>query len=162
MEHTKHIWRASILLILIAVGAVVGRHFLVPESFGEQGFYRNDSLAEYKALPVRHGDADSCLSCHKTECDAIKGGKHATVSCQGCHNILSAHAKDNAKIADAPVDKTPSACLLCHGRLRARPETFPQIDAMEHLIKNGVISKGEAIPDEACITCHDVHNPGNK
>ncbi len=162
MEHTKHLWRAVLILLIGLILAVVGRHFLIPKSFGERGFYRFDSVAEYASKPVEHGDANSCSSCHQPVCETAKGGKHATVACQGCHGALSTHVKNNAKFANATVDKSPEMCLLCHEKLRARPEAFPQIDVMEHLVGNSVISKGEAIPEEVCVTCHDVHNPGMK
>ena len=162
MEHTKHIWRAVFLLIGIAVCSITGRHFLVPKSFGLQGFYRNDSLGEYMAKPVIHGGDDSCRSCHQPIFDAKLGGKHATNRCEGCHGPLAKHVKDNAKIANAVVDKSSDICLRCHEKLVARPENFPQIDIKEHLVGNGVIAAGEPIPAESCIVCHDVHSPGVK
>lgn len=162
MEHTKHIWRAALILVVILIAAIIGRHFMIPKSFGGHGFYRFDSVAEHMAKPVVHGNVDSCQPCHAKECDTVKAGKHATNSCQNCHGPLSSHVKDNAKIADATIDKSPKVCLNCHQKLRARPESFPQIDVMDHLASNGAISKGEAIPDEVCVTCHDTHNPGLK
>ncbi len=49
MENTKHIWRAVILLLILLVAVVLGRQFLIPESFGEMGFYRGKALEEFMA-----------------------------------------------------------------------------------------------------------------
>jgi hypothetical protein len=160
MEHTKHIWRAVLLLVLVAIAAIVGRHFMVPASFGDKGFYRYDSLAEFMSKPVIHGDVDSCRSCHQAAFDTEKKGKHTSVSCEVCHGPLAAHARDNAKFADAQIDRSHNLCLKCHQKLRAKPEKYPQIEATEHLVKNGAISEGEPIPEGACIACHDPHSPG--
>jgi hypothetical protein len=160
MEHTKHIWRAVLLLLLLGLSAVAGRHFLIPPSFGTQGFYRYDSLAEYMAKPVIHGPANACRECHQPIVESEIKGKHASQSCEGCHAPLSVHVADNKKIADMPSKGSNEWCANCHGKLRARPQTFPQIDVTEHLVKNGVISAGDPIPKNACTTCHDVHSPG--
>lgn len=158
MEHTKHIWRAVLILIVAAVGGISARHFLVPKSFGQAGFYRYDSLAEYMSKPLVHGAADACNACHQPIVDAKASGKHAGLSCEGCHGPLADHVKGNAKSADAVVNRSNDLCLLCHEKLLARPKTHPQIDPTEHLIANGVISPGEPIIEEACIVCHDVHS----
>lgn len=159
MEHTKHIWRAVFLLIGAVIVAVVARHFMIPRSFGDKGFYRYDSLGEHRSKPPIHGAVDACGACHQPAFDAKKTGKHVSVSCEVCHGPLSDHVKDNAKIAKAPVDKSYTLCLRCHEKLKARPETFPQVEPTEHLIAEGAIATGEPIPEEACIACHDVHSP---
>lgn len=161
MEHTKHIWRAVLILIAAAIGGICFQHFMVPESFGETGFYRHDSLAEYMAQPLVHGDTGSCAACHQKNADTKAAGSHAGLSCEPCHAPLSAHVQDNAKYADMPLNKSKDLCLNCHLKLRARPEKHPQIDPVEHLVAQGVISAGEPVPDEACISCHDPHSPKN-
>jgi len=161
MEHTKHMWRAVLVLIVIAVAAVVARHFLIPESFGAQGFYRFDSLGEYMAKPAVHGDVAACHTCHQPVYDIAQTGKHATVSCEVCHGPLSAHVKDTEKSADALINRSNGTCVQCHEKLRARPEEFPQLELTEHLESSGVISPGEPIPEEVCIACHDAHNPAS-
>ena len=117
-------------------------------------------IADFEAKPVIHGGADSCLPCHQKEVDGAKKGKHATNACEGCHGPVTAHVKDNAKFANATVDKSMDLCTRCHEKLQARPKEFPQIVPGEHLVKVGAISAGEAIPKDACLTCHDAHSPG--
>lgn len=65
MGHTKHLWRAVLLLIMLGGGSIVGRHFLIPQSFGESGFYRYDSLYDYMKQPISHGGNASCTPCHE-------------------------------------------------------------------------------------------------
>ncbi|MBI4559957.1 MAG: cytochrome C [Candidatus Hydrogenedentes bacterium] len=159
MEHTKHLWRVLFILLLVAVAVVVGRHFVIPPSFGLQGFYRYDSLAEYAAKPVMHGGSASCAACHQDIAQQREQGKHQTVSCEVCHAPLALHAKEGAKTADMPLNRSVGLCAYCHQALKARPATMPQIDLREHLTKLEVITAKDDIPEGACVTCHDVHNP---
>lgn len=159
MTHTKHLWRAAILLILVSVGGIVGRHFLVPPTFGATGFYRADSLKDHMSKPVIHGTRTSCNACHQDIAQTALAGKHATLSCETCHAPESKHVKDDAKIADMPSSKTGAQCALCHAQLRARPKTQHQIEFDKHLVKLEVAQPGEAIPEDVCYTCHDPHSP---
>lgn len=161
MEHTKHLWRAMLILLLVGAGVVVGRQFLIPKSFGEAGHYRYDSLEEYRALPARHGGSESCRACHKDDqFKAEEQGKHAAVSCEACHGPLSFHAADGKKIADAPKNATWKQCLICHERLPSRPKNHPQITIQEHFEKQEVPLKDpNKVPDKVCFKCHDPHSP---
>lgn len=159
MEHTKHLWRAGLILLAVTVVAIVGRHFLIPSSFGDHGFYRYDSLGEFMAKPAIHGGAQSCEPCHADQAKARKEGKHASVSCEICHAPAAKHAEGDVKVADMPVDRSYILCAYCHRTLRARPESMPQVDPVKHLMEMEVIAKGEAIPEGACGACHDVHSP---
>lgn len=157
MEHTKHIWRAGILLFLFLFAAVIARHFMIPESFGREGHYRYASLTEFMAQPLVHGSRTSCAQCHEKEYDAQKEGPHAPVSCAGCHAPLSLHAKGEEKIADMPSNRSYRGCIVCHQKLRARPQSIKQIVPRKHLEDVGVLEPGEKIPDGACLVCHNPH-----
>ncbi|MBI5093674.1 MAG: hypothetical protein HZB26_14675 [Candidatus Hydrogenedentes bacterium] len=159
MDHTKHLWRVVLILVLAGAGAIIGRHFLIPKSFGEQGFYRYDSLGDYMTQPVRHGGDAACAACHKDRADAKAGGKHATVSCESCHAPMASHATTEAKTADMPKNRDMTLCLWCHQKLRARPETMPQIEISEHL---AALDPEDAKKADVCFNCHDVHNPSMK
>ena len=156
MEHTKHIWRAAILLVVVLVGVVVVRHFLVPASFGEMGFYRGDALYEFMDKAPEHGGQAACAECHDDIADDKAGGAHARVQCEVCHATLTTHIRDDDKYADMAVNRSWQLCAYCHRRLVARPNWMPQIDLAEHL----ELAPGAAIPEEACLECHDmIHNP---
>jgi len=167
MEHTKHIWRAVIILVAFMLIAVIGRSFIVPESFGVQGHFRFDSIQEYMDKPVIHGINKQCRKCHKEEYTEHKKGKHAPVLCETCHGPLAAHADDEEKTGDALISKkTRSAdlCALCHQKLEARPRDFPQLDFLDH-VNEPMIDAGlpplEKYSKRSCFRdCHtDTHSP---
>ncbi len=163
MEHTKHIWRAALIFLAIAVGGIVFRHFAKPESWGEEGFYRHDSLKEHMAKEPRHAeDLADCQACHKEQYKTRSEGPHATVSCEVCHEPLSKHATKNAetgeleKTADMYIDKDRALCENCHRQLRARPDTMPQIDPVEHLLEQAGIERHDPVAADVCFECHDL------
>lgn len=157
MEHTKHIWRAALLLLLFLFAAVIVRHFMIPESFGLEGHYRYNSLIEFMGKPMVHGSRTSCAECHEDQQEAHDDGPHASVTCSVCHGPVSRHAKGGEKIADMPANRSYRNCINCHQKLRARPQAVPQINAQEHLEGLGVLDSGEEIPDRSCLVCHDPH-----
>lgn len=158
MENTKHLWRAGILLLLLLIGGLVARHLLVPESFGEMGYYRYAALFEFMEREPRHGSPGACGDCHDEIAEAKATGAHAVVQCEVCHNTLSTHVKDDEKIADMVIDRSYRLCARCHQQLKARPAGMVQINLAEHL----ELEPEQAIPPEACVECHDadaIHSP---
>ncbi len=159
MQHTKHLWRAGLLVISMAFALLFGRHFAVPASFGDEGYYRADSRLELMAMPRVHGAPGDCTRCHEKQQAAHASGKHAKVSCEVCHAPLTDHVAADKKIADMPANPTYQLCLLCHLKLAARPAAFPQIVLQDHLVEVGAIEAGEPIPPRACVPCHENHKP---
>lgn len=158
MEHSKHIWRLSILLILLLNVGILARHFLMPESFGDAGFYRYDALTELTSLAPHHGAVDACTECHEEQADAKAKGNHREVQCEACHNTLSSHVRDGEMYTEMTINRSYRLCANCHEKLLARPETIPQIILAEHL----ELEASQAIAEEACLECHDsqeIHSP---
>src|SRR3990172_5883972 len=114
MEHTKHIWRAVLILAFFAIVGFTGRHFLIPPSFGEVRFYRYDSLRDFMRQPVRHGGSASCAACHQDTMTTKAEGRHAGVSCEVCHAPLAVHVQGEEKIGPMPVNRSHELCALCH------------------------------------------------
>lgn len=154
MEHSKHIFRVAILVILVLVAFHIVRTLFTPGSFGRYGRYRADNVVEQMERPVRHGESASCSQCHDEKMAQLREGSHSTVQCESCHAPLPTHIKDNEKIAPMPQNRSFAFCLRCHERLEARPSGFPQIDVQEHLQKASM----EMSPD-VCVSCHDPHSP---
>lgn len=154
MEHAKHIMRAVLLLVVIAVLFVLVRHFAVPESFGMYGHYRFASVADHEARELRHGAPGTCLECHDEESEAVSGGSHASVSCEVCHAPLATHVEAGEHIASMPVHRSDSLCAVCHERLAARPVEFPQVVLVDHAIEHG-----GPMSESTCLECHNAHNP---
>lgn len=154
--HTKHVFRAAILLIAVVTLLVLGRSFFVPDTWGEFGWYRGAAVDEHRARPIRHLGDRTCAMCHDNEAGDHAEGVHATVSCELCHGpvVLHADLEEGEKIADIPVRRTRELCELCHRQLAARPAGFAQVDVREHVTDMG----GELTAD-ACFDCHDPHSP---
>lgn len=150
MRHTKHLWRAALLLLLLPVGYVIFRHEMMPPSFGLAGYYRYNSVLEFASQNVVHPPSSSCAECHREEYETHRKMNHKTVACTNCHAPVRVHAMNGKKVADSPVDRSATACMLCHNRLRARPSEFPAIDMAEHL-------EGDLSDPEACLECHEAH-----
>ncbi len=154
MEHSKHIIRAVLLLVLITMAFVLVRNFAIPASFGKYGHYRPDSVREYADSPTRHGGPDGCIACHDEQGATLSAGGHSSVSCEVCHAPLADHVEDDAKVADMPVNRSVDLCAWCHQRLVARPKDFPQVVLLDH------VAEADAdMHDEVCLDCHDAHNP---
>lgn len=154
MEHTKHIIRAVLILVVAAVVFVFARHFLYPASFGEHGQFRFDSVAEHASPAPRHGFPGACLDCHDEQGAALSEGKHGSVDCEVCHATLSSHVKEDKRVAAMRVNGSVEMCGWCHERLAARPVNHPQVVIDEH-----VKEKGEVMREKVCLECHDAHNP---
>ncbi|MHC4141559.1 MAG: cytochrome C [Planctomycetota bacterium] len=155
MEHSKHIIRAVLLLILIAVVFVVVRHFLIPRSFGDYGHYRSDSIAEIAARPLAHGGPQACVECHAEDTEWVLAEEHGSVACEVCHAPLVTHVVGGEKIADMRVRRTTELCAWCHQRLAARPATFPQVNLVEHVTQREV-----EFTEDVCWSCHEIaHDP---
>ena len=161
MEHTKHIVRAVLLLVVIVLTLIVVRHFAIPKSYGLHGAYRYDSVGEFAAQSPVHGATDACVDCHEEQAEARSQGKqsdneigHSAVSCEVCHAPLASHIEGAEPVAEMRVLRTNSLCLRCHQHLEARPEDFPQVVLAEHLEGMDVeLSEG------VCLECHNAHNP---
>ncbi|MFH2052141.1 MAG: cytochrome C [bacterium] len=158
MENTKHIWRVSLLLVFLLVVLVLVRHFLIPKSFGEMGYYRFDALAEIAAHEPVHGPPDACAECHDEVAMAKARGMHSVVQCEVCHAPLATHVEEGDVIAPMTIQRSYELCLYCHMELVARPSSIAQINLNDHL----EIEPGQAVPPEACLECHDtdaIHSP---
>jgi len=140
--------RVGVLVVIAIVALVVVRQMFVPESFGEIGHYRADSIDTILAQDIQYAGMQKCGECHD-DLTAIKAGSyHRGLTCEGCHGPSAAHAG-----ADDPSEVMPTiptgrkSCLRCHDYLPSRPTGFPQI--IENLHN----------PMETCMDCHDPHDP---
>lgn len=148
----RHAYPLLLLVIAGAVAALTVRHFLVPATFGEHGYYRAAALDDEKARQPLHAGRAACKECHGDEAALHAKDAHATVECETCHGPGARHIADN----NVPMAKADARddCLVCHRRLDARPGAFPQVDWREHYAFVGV--KDMSV---ACIRCHSGHEP---
>jgi len=159
MEHTKHLWRAASILLVLGAAGIITRHFLIPVSFGKNGFYRANSLDDHRSQPIAHGGSSSCKKCHEEEFKTIHEGKHASVQCEVCHGPLEAHVRGGEKWADMPVNQSHEMCAYCHQKLVARPQAVSQVRIPEHLFEKEAVAPGAEIPEGVCNECLEAHDP---
>ena len=130
MEHTKHLWRAVLILVFVVVGYLLGRGFLVPESFGQYGYYRGDNLKEQMNIRVpMHGNGpEACAYCHEEKVEEIAETPHRVINCETCHAPLRTHVEYDSIEAfiedpgsyewtnEMEVHSAQELCIKCHGR----------------------------------------------
>jgi hypothetical protein len=152
MEHSRHVFRIVLVVIVALAAVLIGRGFLVPKSYGIFGPYRADNVAEQmKARPPAHQGPASCTPCHKARAEARAAGAHKTVSCEVCHAPLLRHVTEGKLTGKMPVDKAFTLCARCHRKIQGRPDKFPQVVLEQH-----VTTKLEGA---VCLECHDAHSP---
>lgn len=143
-----HMKRVVFLLIIAILGFVTVRAFIVPDSFGQYGWYRGDSVADNRNHQIGHAGSVSCSeeNCHQTIYTIWVDSRHKTVNCETCHGPSQDHVS-NIRIMPQPADDSREFCGKCHFKQVARPTSFPQIDPEIH---------GENLK---CAYCHNPHKP---
>lgn len=157
MEHSRHVFRALFVLLLVLVAIVFGRTLLVPDTYGLYGPYRHANVAEQaNARAPSHGGAAACAECHDDRAKALAAGAHRQVSCEVCHGPLGRHVKDGDVVAAMSVERSFTLCAQCHRKILGRPEKFPQVVLEQHVHEQGARSRLEG---KVCLECHDAHSP---
>ena len=147
MKDFEHLIRLAALFAVGVTAFIVIRAALVPEGFGELGHYRSGAIEDNRDQPLVFAGRASCIECHDARTANEDGTGHTAVGCEACHGALAAHAVDPE--ASAPTLPDPlELCSNCHEQNVARPSWFPQVDVDDH-------SGGDA-----CLDCHDAHQPG--
>ena len=168
MENTKHLWRAILILVILVIGYLFGRVFLVPESFGKYGHYRGDNLQEQMNIRVpRHGTGyESCKFCHEDKVDTIITTPHKVITCETCHAPLRQHVEYDSlenflkdpgnydRTAEMPIFSAQQLCIKCHDYQLAKPANYTTVVVREHLEEMEM-----ELGPNVCIACHDPHDP---
>ncbi len=151
--------RAFWILAVLAVVGLAVRHFLVPDDFGRDGYFRASAPEEEAAREPVHQGVEVCGRCHADERARHDKDVHVGVPCEDCHGAGAEHVK--AREAGESADRgyifrelAPANCLACHRRLMARPALFPTIRVKDHYAGVGVRDMGTP-----CQACHDPHQP---
>lgn len=131
-------------------------------------WHRADSLEDMKQQPLIYGGIESisaskrnvaCKECHKDTVKTVRKLKHKKLSCESCHGPLRDHVAESKKIAEAPIDKTKGACLICHDAHINKPESFPVFRTAEKYLKHREFIAGKLPAGTTCLKCHDAHDP---
>jgi hypothetical protein len=146
----SHIKRL-ILAFAVFIGLfLVARHFLYPESFGQYGFYRANSLKDNSSVELHYAGNAACVDCHEDVSTSKATDVHNVIRCETCHGAGLQHTQnpDSAKMI---LPGTREFCGLCHSMNAAkRSETIVQINLNVH-------NTGKN-----CIECHNPHMPWEK
>ena len=174
LSYRKRLLYVLLGIVVLAVGGLLFKQLLLPDSFGAYGHYRPAAIEEEAQVLVRHGTNESCVKCHAWEAKMHKNGKHQTISCEFCHGPYADHVTEHEadpaidwvmdrriiaeKSGPLPVKKDKEItmlCLRCHNtEIKARSEEVIKTVAMpDHLKKQDVKLT------HTCNQCHHVHAP---
>jgi len=143
----KIIFRLLLSFIVFVTIFVVVRQFVVPNSFGENGHYRANSIEDNKERTLYFKGEKKCAECHQDIYDLKFSDVHSEISCETCHPP-KINANTECKVNPPKVEGTIEFCAQCHNKNFARETIgFPNIDIKEH--------KG----DQNCVECHNPHAP---
>lgn len=137
--------RLALVTLVIVVSYFTARHFLVPASFGQYGWYRGDALKDYAKMPIAYAGAAACLECHDEVFAKAAKTAHKAISCETCHGPLVAHAEDASVTPVKITDR--NYCVRCHAANPSRPQKFLQVNPNDHY------------KDQSCVECHSGHSP---
>lgn len=138
--------RLLAVFALAALGLILARRLLVPETFGDIGFYRAAAIDSVVAHEKKYAGHQECSLCHNQIQQSRRAGNHRGVACENCHGPGMEHLASPLDVKPmVPADR--EFCTACHGYNASRPTGFPQIDAETHN------------PRMVCTACHDAHAP---
>jgi hypothetical protein len=123
------------------------RKLLIPDSFGQFGHYRGDSLTDNALVELHYAGHKACFECHQDIEDLKQADDHSGIKCETCHGPGQKHS-ESAEASDILKQDSREFCGLCHEKNAAkRSVTIMQINLKEH-------NTGKK-----CIECHNPHQP---
>lgn len=143
----RHLVRLALLILGGLVIFLLVRAALMPVGFGVLGHYRVGAIEDNRLKAVSYAGQKACVECHSDVGETRATGRHAKLSCEGCHGPLAKHAEDPGTAA-ATKPNPRTICLRCHASNRSRPKFIPQIVVADHA------------DDGPCTACHQPHRPG--
>jgi hypothetical protein len=157
MSGPNQFWvRLVMVFFAIVIIVLIARAIMLPETWGEEGYYRAASIDEEAHKALIFGTNASCKECHSEIYELKVDSKHQKLSCEICHAPVGEHAQYGEKFAPMPT-KTGrdqiDLCMSCHQKTVGRPAAFPTIDAIGHLEDQKVKTT------HTCDQCHTVHAP---
>jgi hypothetical protein len=126
---------------------LVGRHYLIPDTFGKYGPYRAAAMDDYSLLEIHYAGQKACLECHQDVEDLKAQDVHSEIHCETCHGPGQKHV-ESGEAADILKPTGREFCGNCHSLNAAKNKNaIIQINLKEHYT------------DKNCIECHNAHQP---
>jgi hypothetical protein len=140
--------KRHLLVLIILVGIfIVFRQLMIPDSFGDIGHYRANSLGDNEALEMVYAGQESCIECHEDMSELKEFDLHSDLACESCHGPGLFHII-NPDSVDFVMPGNREDCGLCHQYNASRnKDAIIQINLNEHN------------PDKNCTFCHNPHAP---
>jgi hypothetical protein len=126
---------------------MLARRILVPDTFGEFGFYRGASLTD-NALPEIHFSGQkACFECHQDIEDLKAQDVHSDIHCETCHGPGQKHVS-SGEAGDIIKPGGREFCGNCHEVNAAKQKAAVfQVDLNKHNV------------GRKCTECHNAHQP---
>jgi hypothetical protein len=140
--------RVGLLLIFVLVIFATVMQASIPDSFGQYGRYRGDSIQENVNVQVSFAEGTgACTKCHDNIVTELNSAQHAKIDCQTCHGPGENH-KNNPKGFSLKINGDKNLCASCHSTIAGRLDK-------EIVTVNPVMHSGGVI----CTMCHNPHQP---
>ena len=138
--------RIILLFIFFISVFLLVRSLLIPDTFGQYGHYRGDSLIENASLEKTYADVEDCKACHDDVAQNIQNDMHAGLSCLICHGPGNEHVED-PQVGNIAKESGREFCGKCHHVHPSRPaDVILQVDIHTHHTEKS-----------DCIECHNPH-----
>ena len=139
--------RLAIAFSIFIILFLVLRYFLVPDTFGQYGYYRGESLIDNEKPEIHFAGQKTCFACHQDIEELKQTDLHSNIRCETCHGPGQKHALSGEK-SDIFRQSSRELCGVCHEKHAAkRQSTINQIILKEH-------NTGKV-----CTECHNPHQP---
>ncbi|HLP73923.1 MAG TPA: multiheme c-type cytochrome [Bacteroidales bacterium] len=139
--------RLALAFAIFIILFLIARHFLVPETFGQYGHYRGESLNDNAAMEIRYAGQQACIECHEDIQEQKTADVHSDIHCETCHGPGQKHFI-TGDTADIMKPHGRAACGICHEKNAAKSRNVIfQVDLNEHN------------PGKNCTECHNPHKP---
>jgi hypothetical protein len=139
--------RHLIILATLIIVFIVFRQIMIPDSFGELGHYRANSLIDNQLFDLHYAGQETCFECHEDMSELKEMDLHFSLSCETCHGPGLDHISSPDSLKPLIPDNR-NHCGLCHNRNAAKNEDVVlQIDLKEHN------------SEKNCTYCHNPHAP---
>jgi hypothetical protein len=140
----------SLLRLSIVIASFFGiamflRFYLLPASLTDVELHKRSAVEREISKEITYAGSGLCPECHEEEGNLKRQGYHFNLSCEICHGPALQHTEDFEIKPAAPRGR--QFCPVCHAFDPSRPTGFPQINPVAHN------------PLEACIKCHEPHDP---